>query len=524
MSEPESRARDPAAAGPSARSFDHVAVSSRGVLRGVGWLAAARLLGMMLSLVSTAVLARILSPADFGLMVLVAVLANLAAQVVEGGVAVPLVQRAHIATAHVHMALILATGVALVLAAGLAAVAQAGALMTGRETIPPLVLGFAALTMPFRAWISVLSAILQREGRFRENTMIALQSNLFGNVLPALALAWAGFQIQALLVGFLAASILEAALTARAARLPAFRRPARAAARDLAAASYAGTAMQVINWAALSSPNFLVGTLFGAHALGLFSRGATLVNLAKDVLGSSLSRVLLPTFAAMADAPGRQVEAFERAMAASLPAFAVASAALVIHAEATIRVILGPDWGASIPVLQLLALGLLPRISYKISDSLLMARGELWPVAGRQLLYLFAIVGLSLCVTRFGIGGVAGATTAATAVYYGLSLRAVANRLGLTGSRLVRMHATAAVWAILAAGADLLLTWATHPFGFWPAQVIGGAGLVGACAILFFATPQRAIGSDMAALRTRLRIGAAAKLGALRPRPITSAS
>jgi PST family polysaccharide transporter len=381
---------------------------------------------------------------------------------------------------------------------------------------------FASLTMPFRAWISVLSAILQREGRFRDNTIIALQSNLFGNVLPALALAWAGFQIQALLIGLLAASILEAALTARAARIPRFRRPPLGAARDLAAASYAGTVMQVINWAALSSPNFLVGTLFGAHALGLFSRGATLVNLAKDVLGSSLFRVLLPTFAAMKDEPDRQVEAFSRAMAASLPAFAVASVALVLHAEAAVRIVLGPDWGQSIPVLQILALGLLPRISYKVSDSLLMAKGEFWPVAGRQLFYLITIVGLSLCVTTLRLGGVAGAVTAATTLYYGLSLRAVSSRLRLTGSRIIRMHATAVTWASSAAGLDMLLSWAASPLGFWPAQVTGGAGLALACAILFFATPRRALGNDLAALRTQICDQFSSKLRSVRERPMPS--
>ncbi|GJE50443.1 hypothetical protein GOFOIKOB_3491 [Methylobacterium tardum] len=519
MAEPEPRS----ATGPAARSFVHAGVSSRGVLRGVGWLAAARLLGMMLSLVSTAVLARILSPADFGVMILVAVIANLAAQVVEGGVAVPLVQRAQISTAHVHMALLLATGVALILSAGLVAIAQVGQALAGREIIPAMVVVFASLTMPFRAWISVLSAILQREGRFRDNTIIALQSNLFGNVLPALALAWAGFQIQALLVGLLAASILEAALTARAARIPRFRRPPLAAARDLAKASYAGTVMQVINWAALSSPNFLVGTLFGAHALGLFSRGATLVNLAKDVLGSSLSRVLLPTFAAMAHEPNRQVEAFSRAMAASLPAFAIASVALVLHAEAAVRILLGPDWGQSIPVLQLLALGLLPRISYKISDSLLMAKGEFWPVAGRQLFYLMSIVGLSLCVTTLGLNGVAGAVTAATTLYYCLSLRAVSNRLRLSGPQILRMHGTAAAWASSAAGLDMLLSWATRSLGFWPSQVTGGAGLALACTILFFATPRGALGTDMAALRTRVCDHLASKLRSVRQRPMPSA-
>lgn len=520
MAEPEHQTRS--ASGSAARSFAHVGVSSQGVLRGVGWLAAARLLGMLLSLVSTAVLARILSPADFGLMILVAVIANLAAQVVEGGVAVPLVQRAHISAAHVHMALVLATGVALVLSAALAVIALIGHALMGRAIIPTMVVTFATLAMPFRAWISVLSAILQREGRFRDNTIIALQSNLFGNVLPALALAWAGFQIQALLVGLVAASVLEAVLTARAARIPRFRRPPLATARDLAAASYAGTAMQVINWAALSSPNFLVGTLFGAHALGLFSRGATLVNLAKDVLGSSLSRVLLPTFAAMESEPGRQAEAFERAMAASLPAFAVASAAMVLHAEAIVRIILGPAWGESATVLQLLALGLLPRISYKVSDSLLMAKGELWPVAARQLFYLTAIIGLSLCVSTLGIDGVAGAVTAATALYYCVSLRAVSRRLRMRGSRIVWMHATAIAWAIAAACLDVLLTWVASPLGFLPAQVAGGTGLILACVILFFGTPRRILGSDMAAWRTRIRTQIASRLRAVRGRPMPS--
>lgn len=483
----------------AAESYRHAPASTGQIAIGVGWLAAARLATMLISVGTAAILARQLAPADFGTLVLVVMVANLSAAVVEGGIALPLVQRPEIGPNHVHMAL----GLAMLIAVGLAILATLGAIWAPAlvGTPPWPILLATVVAMPLRASIPVFSAVLQREGRFRQSTLIALLSSVLGNALPAVTLAVAGFGVYALIAGFLISSLLEVVLTARAARLPVWTRPPAALARDFRSAGFAGSIMQVANWAALGSTNIIVGMVFGSGPLGIFSRGAVLVNLAKDVLGSSLSRVLLPAFSRLHHTPSRQRRAFERALGMGLPAFSITSVLMILHAEAIILVILGERWRDAVPILQLLAAGLLPRIGYKITDSLTMARGDLWEVARRQCLYLTLLVGSAFAAVPFGLSGVAIGVTAGTTAYYVLSLRAAARAAGSDWRTLFFLHFASAAWALGVGLIDIAGITLGSWLGFWPGQVAGAgaSGLTVAVALLW--GPKALIGADFSTFR-----------------------
>lgn len=465
-------------------SFEHAAPSARSVTTGASWVGAARLASALASLLSTAILARLLTPTDFGLIVIILVIANFALCFVEGGISLAVVQRPVLTNAYIQMALLLAGAMSF---AAMALIA--GGILVGRSYIDDehvAVLLLVSLTaFPFRGWNSVLTAILQRKGEFRRTTIIAVVSGIAGYSLPAIVLAYLGFGVWALVGGFILSALAEFVLLARAVRTGVWRRPEWQLARDTRRVLGVGATLNLFNWAALNTPNLVVGALLGTATLGLFQRGSALVNLIKDVLGSSLARVLLPAFSSLHSDPERLRRAFEKSLAIGLPLFALASALTAIHAEPIVLLLLGPGWSETVPVLQLLSLGILPRVAYKITESIVVAKGDFASAAWRQLVYILLLV--AFCATGSALPEVALGVTVATFCFYGLSLWVAARAANSALGGIALSHARALVVAAAVGGSDLLGIRAFEDVGFWASHVAGGLCGIAACVMIFLA-------------------------------------
>src|ERR1700689_4927470 len=92
-------------------------------LVGLGWTGAARLLGQILQLVTTVVLARLLSPKEYGLLGMVLVFTGFANYVADMGLGASIIQRGTVSERHLNSVfwLNVATGMALTAVFALAA-------------------------------------------------------------------------------------------------------------------------------------------------------------------------------------------------------------------------------------------------------------------------------------------------------------------------------------------------------------------------------------------------------------------
>jgi PST family polysaccharide transporter len=197
---------------------------------------------------------------------------------------------------------------------------------------------------------------------------------------------------------------------------------------------------------------------------------------------------------------------FERVLALSIPFFAVLSALLVLHARAIVLVALGPKWMDTIPVAQILFCALVPRCTYKVSESLAFAFGRSGAAAVRQGLFAAMIIGGSIVGARFGAPGVAVAASLSITAFYVVSMGFAARLVGLRGWSLALAHLRAAVLAACVGGADFLVgAFVEARLGFWPGELAGAA--VGGIAVLalFCTIPRAWLGHDLSTLRAQLR-------------------
>ena len=125
--------------------------------------------------------------------------------------------------------------------------------------------------------------------------------------------------------------------------------------------------------------------------------------------------MLFPAMSRVQHDPPRMVRAYVSACAFVAFATVPISVVLFVAAPDIVNLLLGDRWQAVVAPLQLFALVLLPRTSYKISGSFTRARGAVLGGATRQWLYAGeVIVGCGLGA-MFGVLGVAiGASVAIT--------------------------------------------------------------------------------------------------------------
>jgi PST family polysaccharide transporter len=265
------------------------------------------------------------------------------------------------------------------------------------------------------------------------------------------------------------------ALVAHKSGLPGFD---RRACGELVYYGGGMTADRVANYIALQGDNMVVGRWLGASALGFYGRAYQLLAAPADLLGQVLDTVLFPAIAAVQNEQRRLATAYR--LGATLIALLTLpiSMAMFVLAPELVHVLLGPSWKEVTLPFQILALGLLFRTGYKISDSLVRATGAVYSGAWRQGVYAALVLMGAWVGQHWGISGVALAVVGAIMVKFilmaqlSLRLTSMSWRTYLT-AHLRPLLLAAAVFVELSVVATLMRQW-----GLGPILVLLVAGLV----------------------------------------------
>jgi PST family polysaccharide transporter len=476
------------------------ASEAKRAVKGIGWLSLGRIAGMVLSFVSTAILARMLNPSDFGVMATSLIVIALATAIFDGTFAIGLIQRKEIDGDYVSSAFWLS-------------LLLAGAIVLIVCLIAPFLAGFfkikdysaifsiSSLALLFKAIENISVAYLRREGRFGAIAGYQFWASFLGYVPVTIFLAWRGLGPWALVWGQLAVAAFLGLSSFALARLPLRFAVTRKATHDIFATSGHFTLSQILNWAALTGSNSVVGHSFGPQALGFYSRAWKLLDIVTGVTAGPLQGVLIPTFARMQDDKVRARQALERALSTSILFFGVLSAFCVAHAGAMVAIALGPKWTDCVPITQILFAVLVPRCCYKISESATVGFGHSKSVAIRQGLYAALMIGGAFAGVPFGPVWVAVGASVAVTVFYLSSVAYAAHLVGMERSFLLFLHGRGIVFSLAVFLLDSAVMRATAGLGFWPSQILGGATSALLLGGVLIAVPEKWIGRDIINLR-----------------------
>jgi PST family polysaccharide transporter len=308
--------------------------------------------GQLLQLASSIVLARLLTPREFGLAATVYLFAGVASLLAEMGIGSAVVRKrdlraVDVATAFWANAL---GGVALTVLL----VALSPAIARIYDS-PELVGLMWLIALRFCLSLHVVPlALLERSMDFSRIARIDVLAFVLG-ATAAIAAAFAGFGAYSLVIGPLVQATVQSTLFMWTARFVPRSFIDRRAAADLWAYSSRYTAANLISYFRYNADGFLVGKVLGQEQLGYYGRGMVLVSLPLQQLTYVLHRVMLPVFTRLRDDDAR----LRWGYGVSLGGIAVLAGSglsfVAAAADDIVPVVWGDQWRPVIPVVLWLA-------------------------------------------------------------------------------------------------------------------------------------------------------------------------
>lgn len=321
------------------------------IAKGAAWMVLFRLLDRSIGIVSTAILARLLLPADFGLVAMAMSIIAVIELATTFSFEIALIQKADPQREHYDTAWTLNIIVGAVGALVIAALALPTAAFYGDARLAPVMLAIAS-TWLFSGFENVGTVDFRRAMNFSaEFRLMAIRRLISFAVTMVAALTLGSY--WALIIGTATARLAGVVLS----YLMQPFRPRLSLARTRELFSFSGW-MLANNIAGVilgKVPHFAVGRLFGAQSLGAYTVGAEIAHLAYTELIAPINRATFPGYARLAGDP----PAFRRicldATAAILLIVLPVTIAVAVLAAPIVRVLLGSQWAEAAPIIQVLA-------------------------------------------------------------------------------------------------------------------------------------------------------------------------
>lgn len=465
-----------------------------------------------------AVLARLLTPADFGSVSAGMLLINFSSLLSQGFVGPALVQHPKLREEHVYTAFSLSMVGAGLLFAALWALAPAVARALHVDALTSVVRVLAWI-LPLQGLSAVTEALLRRNLQFRTVAAIRMISFTLGYGVVGTAVAVLGGGLWALVAANAAqASVNTALLLGRNQHALRFR-VYRKELGELLSFTGGFSLGRIGNYAAVNGDYLVVVRWLGVTALGLYERAYQLMAAPATLVGQVLDDVLFPAMAQIQSERQRVAVAYRRCVAGvALLTLPLSALALVLAPE-IVRVLLGPGWADVTAPFRVLVLGTLFRTSYKISDSLTRALGAVYRRAWRQWTYAALVIGGGIVGQRWGITGVAWVVLFALLVNFVLTAHLGTRLVALNWSEYLGAHGPGLRAASIVGIAAFTTATAARSFGA-PAAGVMGITLAGTAAVLgavWLSNADWLLGRDGRWLRERLGGFCVSALRRMRP-------
>lgn len=359
----------------------------------------------LVQFVTFIVLARALSPTDFGIYAIMLIFTSISLVLIDGGFSSALIQKKEVGREEQTAVFWYNTLASVLVAVVIVLISGFVADQFGYPVLRPILIVIAA-SVPIMAVGTVPSAMLQRNLRFDLVAVAGILATLSsGAVAVAAAVNGAGvwtFVLQAVTL----ALVNTVTVWVLSGWRPLLR-PHFGSARQLAGFGSLVALSGLLEVAYTHGSSLIIGKLHGARELGFYNRGQSLQALPANVLAAVVGRVALPVFSAKSQDHAALRRGVRMAQGVVMLINLPLMAALATMPDLIIQVLYGPKWLVAAPVLSILAIGgvLFPLHAVNLQLILSQGRSDLYlkvEIAKKIVGIAFVAVG-----SMFGIVGLA---------------------------------------------------------------------------------------------------------------------
>ncbi|MDZ7316703.1 MAG: MOP flippase family protein [candidate division KSB1 bacterium] len=423
----------------------------RKTISGVIWSASSKLILQLVLLGVTALLARLLSKDDFGVVGMAAIITVAVNMVNDKGLGTAIVQRKYLDSNHLSSLFwgSIAFGVFLYLLSAVIAVPMAQ--FFRKPVVSPVVL-VMALGFVIGSFGIVQKSLMTREMDFKRLSILEIFSVLPAG-LAAVIMAKAGFGVWSLVAN----SVLRDLFNVAGLWIVHPWRPRRHFSwkefREYIGFSSKVLANDGAIYLITNTDVTIIGRVLGSAALGVYNLALYLVKLPVTRISAIVARVVFPAFSSLQDEPDKFGKAYLRATKyISLIAFPLL-AILAVFSREIVLLVLGEKWIEMIlPLIIMTPMGMLKSVG-TIRDSVFMAVGKPQIELYWNIGYFFPLAAAVYLGTRWGVVGAASAFTLASIAAFPFIQHLTNKAAGISMKRFIGSISTAAIATAVAAAA-----------------------------------------------------------------------
>ena len=311
-------------------------------------------LRFVITIAATGVMARLLRPSDYGLIGMVAFFTNFVAMFKDLGLSVATIQKSEVSREQVSTLFWLNVAFSIAITVLTIALAPFVAWFYGDPRLMAVTV-VTAMGFVLGGLTVQHEALLRRQMRFFSLVSVVLISTIIGYVV-GIFMAWRGFSYWSLVFSQLALLLTNTIGVWLVCRWRPGLPRRNSGVRSMLAFGRNFTGFSIINYFSRNLDNLLLGKVWGANELGLYSRAYQLMTLPIDQVNEPVTSVAIPALSRIKDDDQRYRQAYLR-MLEKIAMFTMpAIAFMMATSDWIVQVVLGPQWSATSRIFLLLGI------------------------------------------------------------------------------------------------------------------------------------------------------------------------
>lgn len=428
-------------------------------IRGIGWSTVNQVVQQTLRFVIGVILARLLSPREFGLVAMITVITNFAVIFSEFGLSSALIQKQDAEQIHYSSAFWLNFIIGILLTLILIICSPLIAEFYNEPILRPLTI-FISFNFLISSLNIMQNTLLTKSLDFRTLSIVRITSVSIAGAL-AIVMAISGFGVWSLAVQSVSGSIITLMLMWRLSTWRPIFKFNWSAIKELLGFSINLMGTQTYNYWTRNLDNLLIGRFLGSGPLGIYNRAYNIMLFPLNNVSRVISRVMFPSMSMIQKDKARVKKIYlQVTRSIALITFPLMSG-LFVTADSFVIAVFGQQWEQMIPILRIFCFLSMEQSITTLNGNLFLSQGRA-DIQFKMGLVLKSIVIIGIVVgLRWGVIGVAigYAITSIICIYPSVSI--AGSLINLTFAELVKnltgVFACCILMAVLIKGLDVVL-------------------------------------------------------------------
>ncbi len=358
------------------------------------------------NIVFLAILARHLTPFEFGVVGAVTILVILSDTLTRVGLGASLIQKESISQRDITTVFWVTSTVGVIFTILIAVFSSQIATFLAIKNYASVV--FALAFCFFLRGISITAeAIAAKQFKFGIISFSQAFSYIAGYGTVAITLTFLGYGLYALVFGLLAQSLIKSLMLLFLVPHPKKFDISLDSIKELSPYGMQMSLLEMINYFSLQLDKFVIAKYIGTAQLGVYGRAASINSAPTTAINIIIDRVLFPIISSVKNDKVRVQRGFSTCIN-YLPLFVFpAMAALILCSSEIVLLLLGKGWSTVVPAMNVMTVSIFFRVFYKLCSTTLRGMGMVSIVTISQVCQMVILALACWWLKDFGLVGIA---------------------------------------------------------------------------------------------------------------------